>query len=370
MLTSSALTSLFQRALKLAGNSASPCPNPRVAALIVDDEAHVTASAHHHEAGAAHAEAAALAVASEQGSAVAKQTMIVTLEPCSHTGKTPPCVEAIIAAGISRVFYLVQDPSGAGGGAQLLRAAGVEVFGPHEIADTFESPDIAQTLHDAQRLLHPWVTAVGRKRPFVTVKLATTADGQVAASDGSSRWITSSCARIHSHQVRAFTDGLAVGTGTVAADNPSLTARDEHGPLPIAYQPLRIVVGKREIPADARLRGYGGEVLHVASHDVHNVLDQAYERGVRHLVVEGGPTLISALFAANLIDEIHHYLAPAYLGSGHTAIADFGATTMDDISRWHRHFFLDLSPDLLLVMTPSPDHLPSAVPGTWNNSKG
>src|SRR5690606_38602023 len=144
-------------------------------------------------------------------------------------------------------------------------------------------------------------------RPFVTLKIATTLDGRVAAADGSSRWITSAESRAHAHALRTEVDAIAVGTGTALTDDPALTARTREGDL-AAHQPLRVVVGDRDVPAAARLRGPGGELVQVRTHDPAQVLAALHAREVRHLLVEGGPTLASAFLRAGLVDEVHAYL--------------------------------------------------------------
>ena len=167
----------------------------------------------------------------------------------------------------------------------------------------------------------------------MTLKLATSLDGRVAAADGTSRWITSNASRDHAHAVRATVGAIAVGTGTAIADDPALTARDAHGALR-PTQPLRVVVGHRDVPEGARLRGPGGELVQVRSHDVGDVLDALAARDVRHLLVEGGPGLATAYLRAGVVDELHVYTAPLLLGAGTAVVADLGVTTLADAARW------------------------------------
>ncbi len=202
----------------------------------------------HRGAGTPHAEVAALTDARERGNEVRGSTAVVTLEPCNHTGRTGPCSEALIADGVARVVVSVPDPNPvAAGGVARLREAGVDV-------QTGVLPD------EGRELLGAWLPSLERGRPFVTLKLATSLDGRIAAADGSSRWITSEVARHHAHELRSQVGAIVVGTGTALTDDPSLTARNAAGELH-GDQPLRVVVGLREVPADARLRGAGGELV-------------------------------------------------------------------------------------------------------------
>src|SRR5690625_353007 len=334
------LRPLTRLALSTAASSPVTSPNPQVGCVIVDDAATVLAQGRHLGAGSAHAEAAALAAARESGIDVTGQTAIVTLEPCSRHGRTPPCADALIAAGVARVYFLVADPSGFGGGGKKLRGAGLEVFGPEELA-----AELAPELILAQRLLLPWTTAVTRSRPYVVAKFATTIDGRIAAADGSSRWITGPEARQHVHEVRAKVDGILIGTGTVLTDDPTLTVRLTGQTEAEGYQPRRIVLGRREVPPAAQLRGPGGELITLQTHDIPSALTQLFDLGLRHIVVEGGALVLAEFFRAGLVDEVHHYLAPALLGAGAHVLTDFGVTNISQASRWRRQEPLDLQPD-------------------------
>ncbi len=345
----------------------------------------------HRGAGTPHAEAAAIAdglrraasAASEGGTTrgelpLAGATAVVSLEPCNHTGRTPPCSQALLDAGIAEVFYAVADPNPeATGGGAWLQQAGVKVTGPTEAS---ADPELGGSEHcipehgvdaaaaPAHELLRPWLTVLRHRRPFVTLKLAMTLDGRIAAADGSSRWITSAQSREHAHAVRSEIDAIAVGTGTALTDNPSLTSRpsDELATEAVT-QPMRVVVGYRDLPADARLRGQGGPLLQIATHDPAEVLRQLQAHGVRHVLVEGGPTLASAFLRAGLVDEIHAYLAPVFLGAGKTAIAELGIDTIQDALRLHTREVRRLGPDTLIIATPkirpTPPH-----PGTAQES--
>jgi diaminohydroxyphosphoribosylaminopyrimidine deaminase / 5-amino-6-(5-phosphoribosylamino)uracil reductase len=339
----------MRRAVDLARRGPAHGPNPRVGCVILapggpdgtgSAQRSVLGEGWHRGAGTVHAEVAALADAREHGADVRGATAVVTLEPCDHTGRTGPCSIALLEAGIGRVVISVADPNlTAAGGADRLRSAGV---------------DVVQGLLEAQGIeaLGAWFPAVDRGRPFVTLKLAASLDGRVAAADGTSRWITSDVARQHAHRLRAEVDAIAVGTGTVLADDPSLTARTASGEL-TEHQPLRVVVGLRDVPAGARLHGPGGELLHVRTHDPAEVLADLAGREVRHLLVEGGPQLAAAFLRAGVVDEVHAYVAPVLLGSGLSAVADLGIATMADAVRLVPREVLHLGPDILLVATPT-----------------
>ncbi|GAA2171555.1 bifunctional diaminohydroxyphosphoribosylaminopyrimidine deaminase/5-amino-6-(5-phosphoribosylamino)uracil reductase RibD [Agrococcus versicolor] len=310
--------------------------NPQVGCVVLGADGTVLAEGHHRGAGTVHAEVDALSQLAP--GAARGATAVVTLEPCDHVGRTGPCSEALIAAGVARVVYAVSDPGTASsGGAARLAAAGVDVV---------RSPD-----DRAEAVVADWCFAMRHGRPHVTVKWAQSLDGRAAAADGSSRWITGERARAHVHAQRAAHDAIAVGTGTVLADDPALTARTDD---PSAPQPLPVVVGARDVPADARVRAHPrGLVQLEGAPDV--VLAALWrEHGVQTLYVEGGPTLASALLAAGLVDAIHCYVAPTLLGGGRTALGDLGIATiadrllLDDVALEH------LGDDLLLTATIRP----------------
>ncbi|KAB1650519.1 bifunctional diaminohydroxyphosphoribosylaminopyrimidine deaminase/5-amino-6-(5-phosphoribosylamino)uracil reductase RibD [Pseudoclavibacter endophyticus] len=295
----------------------------------------VIGEGYHRGAGTPHAEIDALHDARRRGIDPRGATAVVTLEPCSHTGRTPPCAEGLAAAGIGHVVYAVTDPNRlAAGGAEVLRTRGIRVtHAPHERASA---------LNDV------WATAVRRGAPFVTLKVATTLDGRVAAADGTSRWITGDLARAHAHEVRRRVDAIIVGTGTVAADDPALTARNADGAL-AGHQPLRVVVGTREVPAGARLRGPGGELVHLATHDVHVVLAELGGREIRHVLIEGGPTLATAFLRADVVDELHAYTAPLVLGAGAPVVGDLGVDTLAAAAQWRTVHVERLGDDVLMI---------------------
>jgi diaminohydroxyphosphoribosylaminopyrimidine deaminase/5-amino-6-(5-phosphoribosylamino)uracil reductase len=332
------------RALELAARGPAHGPNPRVGCVLLAGARSesgtvpgaVLGAGWHRGAGTPHAEVAALADARSRGQVVRGATAVVTLEPCDHTGRTGPCSVALLEAGVARVVVAVPDPNPvAGGGAARLRAAGVDVVvGVEEAA--------------GRALLRPWLTAVGRGRPFVTLKTAATLDGRIAAADGSSRWITSPEARAHAHALRAEVDALVVGTGTALADDPALTARTAAGEL-AEHQPLRVVVGERDVPAGGRLAGPGGALLHLRTRDPREVLAALQAREARHVLVEGGPTLAAAFLRAGVVDQVHAYVAPVLLGAGRAAVADLGIETIGDALRLRTRDVRQLGPDVLVV---------------------
>ena len=321
--------------------------NPLVGAVILAAEGQVLGHGYHRGAGTPHAEADALAAAAAAGVDVAGATMVVTLEPCNHTGRTGPCSQAILNAGISRLVFAAADSTAeAAGGAAMLAAAGLETAGGLLAADSEE-------------LNHRWLRAVRENRPFVTVKIAQSLDGRTAAEDGTSQWITGSAARTDGHTIRSRADAVVVGTGTVLADNPQLTARDELGG-PAARQPLRVVVGRRKVPEDAAIRGTDGLFLQLDDHDPAHISRDLYERGVRHLMIEGGATVASAFLRAGLTDELVAYVAPTLLGAGTSAVSGLGVHTLADASRWRWDETGSgparlAGPDLRLRLEPVPD---------------
>ncbi len=336
---SAAERSAMMRALDLAALGPVTGPNPRVGAVLLSPAGTTLGEGWHRGAGTAHAEVDALARARASRADLRGATAVVSLEPCRHTGRTGPCTEALLEAGVGRVVIAVPDPSPvAGGGAAELRAAGVDVV-------------VGALRAEGEALLRVWLTSVRSGRPFVTVKIASTLDGRVAAADGTSRWITSPEARAHAHQVRSEVDAVAIGTGTALTDDPALTARTPDGAL-AAHQPLRVVVGLREVPAGALLHGPGGALLPVPTHDPAVVLAALAAREVRHLLVEGGPVLTAAFLRAGLVDELHAYLAPVLLGAGRSAVEDLGIGTIAEALRLTTAEVHRLGPDVLLVARP------------------
>jgi len=249
------------------------------------------------------------------------------------------------------VVFAQADPNPlAAGGAALLRAAGIEV-------------EQGLRLDAARDLNRMWTFAVEHARPFVTWKFATTLDGRSAAADGTSRWVSSRAARLDTHRLRALCDVMLVGSNTVAVDDPQLTVRDEHDlPLPRARQPLRVVMGERDLPPTSRVFDDHAETLLLRTRDPETALKTLYARDRQHVFLEGGPTLAAAFLTAGLVDEIVTYVAPMLLGAGLPAVADLGITT---IAAAFRPRVTDVTvlegldgeePNVRLTMTPEGDH--------------
>ncbi|GAB3608470.1 bifunctional diaminohydroxyphosphoribosylaminopyrimidine deaminase/5-amino-6-(5-phosphoribosylamino)uracil reductase RibD [Humibacter ginsengiterrae] len=326
----------MRRALELAALGPARGVNPRVGCVILSPGGEVLAEGWHRGAGTPHAEVDALSkLTPEQASGA---TAVVSLEPCNHTGRTGPCSEALIGAGIARVVYAVDDPGHAShGGAKRLREAGVEVIAGVE-ADA------------ATRLLQDWLVAARLGRPYVTLKWASSLDGRVAASDGTSRWITGSAARQHVHERRAASDAIIVGTGTVFTDDPSLTARGDAGEL-LSHQPVPVVLGDRVVPDDAAVRRHPNPPIFLSGHDLARALFELRERGVRTAYVEAGPMLASAFVREGLVDEFHVYLAPTLLGGPRTALDEIGVHSIAEQRDLCLHGLQRLGNDLLVVAT-------------------
>lgn len=328
----------MRRALTLAAHGPAQDANPQVGCVILDADGRTLGEGHHRGAGTAHAEVAALADVRARGHDPRGATAVVTLEPCAHTGRTGPCAEALIAAGVARVVHALPDPGrDSGGGAARLREAGIAVHTGLERAAALD-------------LIRPWYTRAAARGVHLVWKTATSLDGQVAAADGASRWITGPEARAHAHQVRARADALIVGTGTALADDPALTVRT---PGADGSPPWRVVVGHRPLPAAAAVRGTDGRFLALPTHDPATVLAELASRGVRHAVLEGGPRLSAAALAAGLIDELHAYLAPLHLGAGTPVLAAPAIPGLAGAPRWRTREVRRLGEDLLLIAIPA-----------------
>ena len=305
----------MSRALELALLGPAWGVNPQVGAVILDATGNVIAEGYHRGAGTVHAEVDALSKLSE---VPVGATAVVTLEPCNHTGKTGPCAQALIDAGISKVVYSVTDPGQASsGGASTLRAAGVSV-----VAGVLESQGLA--------LIEKWLWFASHGTPWVTLKWASSLDGRAAANDGSSKWISGPESRAESHLRRSNADAILVGTGTVLADDPELTARKPDGSL-YDHQPLRVVVGTSDLPAEARVFNDSASTLVLKTHDLASVLTELGSQGVKELWVEGGPTVASRFVASGLVNEYLVYLAPKILGGSRVALQDVGVESMPGV---------------------------------------
>ena len=307
----------MSRALELAETPGVPAgPNPRVGCVILAADGSVAAEGFHRGAGSPHAEVDALRQAGDRARGA---TAVVTLEPCNHTGRTGPCAVALADAGIARVVYAQSDSNPVAlGGAETLKAAGVDVEGGLMAAR-------------ARAVNREWTFAVEHGRPFVTWKFATTLDGRSAAADGTSRWVSSPAARLDTHRLRALCDTVLVGTGTVLVDDPQLTVRDEHNRnLPRDRQPLRAVMGMRDLARDRRVLDDAAETVELRTRDPHEALEELFARDRQHVFLEGGPTLAAAFLRDGLVDEVVTYVAPMLLGSGRSAVADLGVGTIAD----------------------------------------
>jgi diaminohydroxyphosphoribosylaminopyrimidine deaminase/5-amino-6-(5-phosphoribosylamino)uracil reductase len=331
----------MRRALELAAQGPITGGNPQVGCVLVTEAGEVVAEGWHHGAGTPHAEIDALSKLPTRSEGIPDAvglTAIVTLEPCNHTGRTGPCSVALLTAGVARVVYALSDPGmRSSGGAERLRAGGVEVLG-------------GVLANEAEAFLHPWLTAVARNRPWVTLKWASSLDGRAAASDGTSQWITGTASRQRVHEEREASDAILVGTGTVLADNPSLTARGDAGEL-MTHQPVPVVVGEREIPADAALRQHPAGLIETHSRDLAAILADLDARGLRRVYVEGGPMLASAIVAAGLADEFSIYLAPVLLGGDQLALGELGIPTIDQALRLRLTAIEQLGNDLHVTAT-------------------
>ena len=317
----------MRRALVLAATPGVPLgPNPRVGLRAARPRgAHGRPRATTAAPDSPHAEVDALA---EAGTAARGATAVVTLEPCNHTGRTGPCAQALVAAGVRRVVVAQRDTNPvAVGGADTLRAAGVEV-------------ETGLLADEAGELNQVWTFAVKHRRPFVTWKFATTLDGRIAAADGTSRWVSSAAARLDTHRLRALCDTMLVGTNTVEVDDPHLTVRDAAG-VPLPRQPLRAVMGERDLDPGRRVFDDAAETVHLRTREPEAALKDLFARDRQHVFLEGGATLAAAFLAADLVDEVVTYVAPMLLGAGRTAVADLGITTIAEalhlpVDRRHR----------------------------------
>lgn len=284
-------------------------PNPNVSAAIYGAGGSLIADGfHNRKVSADHAEVVALKKA---GEAARGATMVVSLEPCAHTGTTPPCVQAIIDAGISKVIYAVSDPNPvAAGGAQKLKDAGVAV----EYRESAE-------LEFAQRA---WLHKVRTGRPLMIWKVATTLDSKVAASDGTSQWITGPESRDDVQLLRAQSDAILIGTNTAIVDNPHLIPRGYDA------RPVRIVCGEQEVPSTNKVFDDEARTIMVKSKSIPDLMQTLSNENFNQVLVEAGPTLGSALLASGNIDELIIYQAPKLLGAGKEFVSHLGISTLVD----------------------------------------
>ena len=277
----------LERALELAAAASGRAyPNPTVGAVLVAAGGEVVAEGATEEHGARHAEVVAIEAAGDRARGA---TLYVTMEPCTHHGRTPPCADRVLEAGVARVVAASADPNPrAGGGLERLRAAGLDV----ELVD---SPA-------ARRQNEAWRTWIANDRPFVTYKAAVTLDGRVTVPG--SRWVTGEASRRRVHELRAASDAVAVGMGTFRADQPRLDARQ----VQVVRQPRRLVFGHGPLPE--------GSELELVSGPLEEELTRLAAEGIQSLLLEGGPTLASAFLRADLVDKLQLFVAPTLSGHG------------------------------------------------------
>lgn len=314
-------TVAMQRAIALSENGlGKSAPNPIVGAVIIDATGNFIAEGFHNRMKSNdHAEIVAIKSA---GKSAHGATMVVTLEPCDHIGSTTPCTQAIIDAGIATVVFAVSDPNPvAAGGAEKLRTSGVIV-----IADVLKE--------EAAHSNRAWLTKIKKNRPFFTWKVAATLDGKSAATDGSSKWISSEISRADVQKLRRQSDAILVGTNTVITDNPKLIPRGDF--VGYSHNPIRVICGERELPHDAAIFDGASETVVVKSQDLDLLVEKLNELDINQVFVEAGPTLASAMVKHALIDELVIYQAPSLLGSGKAFYArDFDSTIADQMRLQH-----------------------------------
>lgn len=298
---------LMKHAIELSLKGASfTYPNPLVGAVIADSTGKIISEGFH--IGAEHAEVLAI---NNAKSIPADATLFVTLEPCNHFGKTPPCTDAIIASGIKNVVFATSDPNPiAAGGANKLLAAGINVTS-------------GLLANEASMANHAWLTKIEKGRARFIWKIASTLDGKVAAEDGSSKWISSEQSRADVAKLRAQSDAILTSSKTVIADNPTLDSKG------VGANPYRIVMGQSKIDDTSNIFNDLAKTKIITSRDFAALLDFVTGEGFNQVLVEAGPNFGTALLTAGLIDEIVIYIAPAILGTGLSSIADLGIKSID-----------------------------------------
>jgi diaminohydroxyphosphoribosylaminopyrimidine deaminase/5-amino-6-(5-phosphoribosylamino)uracil reductase len=334
----------------------STSPNPPVGCVIMDVESRIVGEGFTSPPGGPHAEVNALR---EAGVRARGGTAVVTLEPCNHHGKTPPCTQALIAARVARVVYALRDPHPvAAGGAAALRAAGVDVEG-------------GVLPEEAARVSEAWLTYITRRRPFVTLVYGASLDGRVAAVDGSGRWSNSEEALMDVRsRLRAESDAVMVGCGTVRSDNPNLAAASD-----VRRQPLTVVVDT-EARTPAAAHAFDGpapalvavaedvDATHLAGRaevlklpraapglDLMALLTLLHDRGICALMLEGGPTLSGSFLAADLVDKVVAYFAPIVIGGGgHSAVTGLGAASIEGAWRFRLDEVIQIGTDSRVVV--------------------
>ncbi|ALR33732.1 diaminohydroxyphosphoribosylaminopyrimidine deaminase / 5-amino-6-(5-phosphoribosylamino)uracil reductase [Corynebacterium pseudotuberculosis] len=326
-LSESVIAGLYEAVAQGELAQGSTSPNPPVGAAIVSAQGDIVGVGYTQPVGGPHAEVMALQSA---GGAARGATIVVTLEPCQHQGRTGPCTQALLDAGIAEVVYCLKDPGRKeGGGHEFLQKNGIRV--------TFLDVPV--------RALRPWLQAQKLQRPYVVGKSAHTVDGFIAAVGGTSQWITSEVARSYAISQRKLFDAIVVGTGTALADNPRLTARGPKGEE-TPWQPLRVVIGSRALPENAHL----SDPTVVKFLDLVVALRYLWDKGCRYVLLEGGAGLITSAFERDIIDEFHDYSAPLFLGSGKNALDHSISSTLSTAVHMHTQRVELLGEDVLRIL--------------------
>jgi diaminohydroxyphosphoribosylaminopyrimidine deaminase/5-amino-6-(5-phosphoribosylamino)uracil reductase len=337
----------MRRSLELALHGPIKGLNPRVGATLINAAGEIVAEGWHRGSGTDHAEVAALkdlkakGLAAKDGPIAAGLTAVVTLEPCNHTGKTGPCAQALIEAGVRKVIFATKDPGvSSAGGAATLKAAGIEV-------------ETGLLQAEADELIRVWATATAQQRPFVTLKYGTSLDGRSAAADGSSKWITGPEARRDAHLRRTQIDAILVGTGTVIVDDPELTARQVDGSL-YQEQPIRVILGETKLDPAARIfdeTDGKAKTIQLHTRDLNSALRTLFDMGVRHLMVEGGAIIASEFVRHGLVNEFLIYMAPKLIGGPGTSLGNLGVANISQAKELEFIEVKPLGPDLMIRAT-------------------
>ena len=333
----------MKRALALASlGLRKTSPNPLVGCVIVKDNA-VIGEGWHRRFGGPHAEIEALTDAMRLGNDVHGAVVYVTLEPCSHWGKTPPCADRLVKEGVSEVVIAMRDPNPRvdGKGISILRRAGIKVTELHE----FEA--------EAKFLNRGFVFVHKYSRPFVTLKMAMSLDGRMCLANGSSKWLTGTLARTHAHAVRAENDAVLVGVNTILADDPELTVRHVVG-----ENPMRVVLDNHHrTPSSAKVFGTDRKCMVMSGASLEDALRYLAVRGVNTLMVEGGPTVISAFLREGLADYVKVFISPRILGEGKGIDIGAGFESVSEALSLKDVKTLQLGQDILVEgrLTCSPD---------------
>ena len=297
-------TVAMQRAIALSEKGlGKTAPNPIVGVVIIDDAGNLIGEGFHDRMNSKdHAEVVAIANATQNGKKINGATIVVTLEPCNHSGSTGPCTQAIIDAGISTVVFAVNDPNSvASGGADTLRTAGIKV-----VEGVLKA--------EAAYANRAWLMKIKKNRPFFTWKVATTLDAKIAATDGTSKWITNETSRADVQVLRRQSDAILVGTNTVITDDPHLIPRGEFPGY--AHNPIRVICGEQDLPKDAQVFDSAAQTVVVKSKDLDLLVAELNKLEINQVFVEAGMTLASAMVDHCLMDELVIYQAPSLLGSG------------------------------------------------------